>query len=86
MYLLSLFLELLDGTLVNTSALVDQMASCCGLARVHVANDDDVYVSFLLTHVCLISLLNAARYKYSCMTNYHANTMCLPRVRVQPQN
>ena len=35
-------LELLDGTLVDTTALVDQVTSGGGLARVDVANDHKV--------------------------------------------
>ena len=45
-----LLLELLDGSLVDTSALVDQMTSGGGLAGVDVADDDNVDVSLLLTH------------------------------------
>merc|ERR1719510_794421 len=48
--LLGLFLELLDGPLVDTSALVDQMTSGGGLAGVDVSNDNDVDVSLFLTH------------------------------------
>lgn len=43
-------LELLDSTLVNTSALVDQVTGGGGLAGVDVADDDDVDMSLLLTH------------------------------------
>jgi len=46
----SLLLELLDGTLVDTAALVDQVTGGGGLAGVDVANDDDVNVNFFLTH------------------------------------
>ena len=42
-------LELFDGTLVNTTALVDQVTSSGGLSRVDVTNDDDVNVSLFLT-------------------------------------
>jgi len=45
----SFLLELLDGTLVNTTALVDQMSSSGGLAGIDVTNDDDVNVSLFLT-------------------------------------
>ena len=45
-----LLLELLDGSLVNTSALVDQVTGGGRLARVDVANDDNVDVSLFLTH------------------------------------
>ena len=49
--LLGLLLELLDGPLVNATALVDQMTSGGRLARVDVADDDDVDVQLLLSHV-----------------------------------
>ena len=45
-----LLLELLDGPLVNTSALVDQMTSGGRLARVDVADDDNVDMSLFLAH------------------------------------
>ena len=48
--LLGLLLELLDGPLVNTTALVDQMTSGGGLARVDVADDDDVDMGLFLSH------------------------------------
>jgi hypothetical protein len=44
-------LELLDGTLVNTTALVDQVAGGGGLSGVNVADNDHVDVHLLLTHV-----------------------------------
>merc|ERR1719192_2175190 len=43
-------LELLDGPLVNTSTLVDQVPGGGGLARVDVANDDNVDVGLFLFH------------------------------------
>merc|ERR1719309_358670 len=48
--LLSLLLELLDGSLVNTSTLVDQVPGGGRLARVDVANDDNVDVGLFLSH------------------------------------
>lgn len=42
-------LELLDGTLVDTTALVDQVTGSGGLAGIDVADNDDVDVSLLLT-------------------------------------
>ena len=45
-----LFLELLDGPLVNTSALVDQVTGGGRLARVDVADDDNVDMSLFLSH------------------------------------
>jgi len=46
----SFLLELLDGTDVNTTALVDQVTGGRRLSRVDVADDDDVDVSLLFTH------------------------------------
>jgi len=43
-------LELLDGTLVDTTALVDQVTGCGGLAGIDVADNDHVNVHLLLTH------------------------------------
>ncbi len=45
----SYLLELLDGTLVNTSALVDQVTGGGGLSGIDVADNDDVEVKLLLT-------------------------------------
>ena len=50
-YLLGLLLELLDGPLVDTTALVDQVAGGGRLAGVDVANDHDVDVNLLLNHL-----------------------------------
>jgi len=50
-HFLGLLLELLNGTLVNTSALVDQVSGGCRLARVDVANDHDVDMNLFLAHV-----------------------------------
>jgi hypothetical protein len=50
-YLLGFLLELLDGSLVDSTALVDQMASSGRLARVDVTDDDNVDVELLLGHV-----------------------------------
>ena len=47
---LRLLLELLNGSLVDTSALVDQVTSGGGLARVDVADDDDVDMGLFLSH------------------------------------
>jgi len=43
-------LELLDGTLVNTTALVDQVSGGGRLSGVDVADNDDVDMRLLLTH------------------------------------
>ena len=45
-----LLLELLDGPLVNTSALIDQVTGGGRLARVDVADDDNVDMSLFLAH------------------------------------
>mmetsp|Transcript_17299 Transcript_17299/g.56315 ORF Transcript_17299/g.56315 Transcript_17299/m.56315 type:complete len:515 (-) Transcript_17299:50-1594(-) len=44
-------LELLDGTLVDAAALVDQVAGGRRLAGIDVADDDEVDVSLLLNHL-----------------------------------
>lgn len=49
-YLLGFLLELLDCSFVDSAAFVDQMASCSGLARVYVADNDDVNVNLFLYH------------------------------------
>ena len=49
-HLLGFLLELFDSTLVNATALVDQVAGGGRLARVDVTNDDDVDVSLFLAH------------------------------------
>jgi len=46
-HLLGFLLELLDGTLVDATALVDQVTGGGGLAGVDVSNDDNVDVSLL---------------------------------------
>ena len=49
-YFCSLFLEFFDGSLVNPTAFVNQVASSSGLARVYVSDNDDVKVSLFLSH------------------------------------
>lgn len=49
---LSLLLEFLNGTLVNTSALVDQVSSGGGLSGVDMSNDDNVNMNLFLSHGC----------------------------------
>jgi len=46
----SLLLELLDGTLVNSSALVDQVSGGGGLSGIDVADDDKTDVNLLFSH------------------------------------
>lgn len=50
-YVLSFLLVLFNGTLVDTSALVDQVSGGGGFTRVDMANDDDVNVCLFLSHV-----------------------------------
>lgn len=49
-YLLGFFLEFFDGTLVDTTAFIDQMTRSSRLARVDMSDDDNVDVYLLLTH------------------------------------
>jgi len=49
-HLLGLLLELFDDTLVDAATFVNQMAGGGRLARVDVANDDDVDVHLFFTH------------------------------------
>lgn len=49
-HLSGFLLELLNGTLVDTTALVDQVTGGSGLATVDVSDDDDVDMSFVFTH------------------------------------
>lgn len=49
-YLLGFLLELLNGTLVNTTAFVDQMTGSGRLARVDVSDNDDIDVYLFLAH------------------------------------
>jgi len=49
-HLLGFLLELLDDTLVDATAFVDEMAGGGRLSRVDVADDDDVDVQLLFTH------------------------------------
>ena len=49
-YLLSLLFELLDGTFVDSTALVDQVTGGGRLTRVDVADDHDVNMDLFLRH------------------------------------
>jgi len=52
-HLLGLFLELSDSTIINTTALVDQVTSGGGLAGVDVTNDDEIKTILLFSHFVL---------------------------------
>merc|ERR1712244_185179 len=56
-HLLGFLLELLNGTLVDTTALVDQVTGGGGLAGVDVANDHNVDMDLLLSHDAKFVLL-----------------------------
>lgn len=47
---LGFLLELLDGSLVDTSALVDQVTGGGGLSGIDVTDNDEVNVYFFLSH------------------------------------
>lgn len=47
----SFLLEFLNGSLIDTSALVDQMSGGGGFSRVNVSNDDNINLSFLTRHL-----------------------------------
>ena len=49
--LLSLLLELLDRSLIDTAALEDQVAGGGGLAGIDVTDDDDVELLLILGHI-----------------------------------
>jgi len=49
-HLLGLLLELLNDTLVDTTAFVNEMASGSGLAGIDVSNDDNIDVQLFFTH------------------------------------
>ena len=49
-HLLSFLLEFLDGSLINTTAFVDEVASGCRLSRIDVTDDDNVDVNLFGTH------------------------------------
>ncbi|KAF1748388.1 hypothetical protein GCK72_024855 [Caenorhabditis remanei] len=49
-HFLSFLLELLDGSLVNSSALVDQVSSGGGLSGVDMSDDNNVDMDLFLSH------------------------------------
>lgn len=53
-YLLGFLLKLLNGTLVNTTAFVNQMASRSGFARIDMSNDDNINMNLLFTHFVVL--------------------------------
>ena len=57
----SFLLELLDGPLVDSSALVDQVPGGGGLAGVDMADDHDVDVDLFFSHCCLLPMKDTGR-------------------------
>lgn len=49
-HLCSLLLKFLNGPFVNAPAFVDEVSGGGGFPRVHMPNDDDVDMRFLLPH------------------------------------
>jgi hypothetical protein len=47
----SFLLELFDGTLIDTTTLVNQVTGSGRLTRIDVTNNDNVNVSLFLTHI-----------------------------------
>lgn len=56
-YLSGFLLELLNGSLVDTTAFVDEMAGGGGLSGVDVADNHDVDVYLFLAHDYLVSTI-----------------------------
>ena len=48
-------------TLVNTTALVDQVTSGGRLSGIYVSDDDDVDVALFFTPVCVVGISDAAQ-------------------------
>lgn len=71
-YLGRFLFKLLDGSLVDASTLVDEVACGGGLAGVHMANHNDVDVKFLLTHgvlgcLCLLKSITLVNRTLLCL-------------------
>jgi len=56
-HFLGFLLELFDGSLIDTTAFVDEMSGSGGLSGVDVSNDDDVNMSLFLSHCYKIKLV-----------------------------
>lgn len=76
-YFCSLFLELFDGSLVNPTAFVNQVASSSGLARVYVSDNDDVEVSLFLSHFVGCEEIFATRCSWKESENYENKNVVL---------
>ena len=71
-HFLGFLFELFDGSLVDTTALVDQVTSGGGFTRIDVADNDNVNMSFFLSH-CFSVYLHPKIIKISLM-NSNINT------------
>ena len=67
-------LELFNGALVNTTALVNQVSGSGGLARVDVSDDDDGNVNLVLGHLVKIRMDGLLRRR-----NYSEMVLTTPR-------
>lgn len=76
-YFCSLFLEFFDGSLVNPTAFVNQVASSSGLARVYVSDNDDVKVSLFLSHFVGCEEIFATRCSWKESENYENKNVVL---------
>lgn len=76
-YFCSLFLEFFDGSLVNPTAFVNQVASSSGLARVYVSDNDDVEVSLFLSHFVGCEEIFATRCSWKESENYENKNVVL---------
>ena len=76
-YFCSLFLEFFDGSLVNPTAFVNQVASSSGLARVYVSDNDDVKVSLFLSHFVGCEEIFATRCSWKESENYENKNVFL---------
>lgn len=76
-YFCSLFLEFFDGSFVNPTAFVNQVASSSGLARVYVSDNDDVKVSLFLSHFVGCEEIFATRCSWKESENYENKNVVL---------
>lgn len=56
-HLIGFLLELFDGSFIDSTAFVDQMASGSRFSRIYVTDDNDVDMSLFLCHCCALDLL-----------------------------
>lgn len=56
-HLVGFLLELFDGSFIDSTAFVDQMASGSRFSRIYVTDDNDVDMNLFLSHYCALDLL-----------------------------